>query len=71
MQHIDWLLTYVWEVWLDEIFDKYSLIQLSKLQHVLSNICFDFFFSFCNHNIYILTVTRLFEKFFLEFSILV
>ena len=30
MQHIDWLLTYVWEVWLDEIFDEYSLTQLSK-----------------------------------------
>ena len=24
MQHIDWLLTYVWKLWLGEIFDKYS-----------------------------------------------
>ena len=71
MQHIDCLLTYNWGVWQDEIFDKYSLIQLSKLQHVRVNICFDFFFSFCNHNIYILFVTRLFEKFILEVSILV
>ena len=30
MQHIDWLLTYIWEVWLDETFDKYSQTQLSR-----------------------------------------
>ena len=28
IQHTDWLLTYVWEVWLDEIFDKYSQTQV-------------------------------------------
>ena len=33
MQSIDWLLTYVWEVWLDKIFDKYSQTQSE-------NICF-------------------------------
>ena len=30
MQNIDGLLTYVSEVWLDEIFDKYSQIQALK-----------------------------------------
>ena len=28
------------------------------------NICFDFFFSSCNHDIYILIVTRLFKYVF-------
>ena len=47
MLHIDWLLTHAWEVWLDEIFDKYFLTQLAKIQHVPGNICFNFFFSSC------------------------
>ena len=42
MQHNDWLLTYVWEVWLAEMCDKYTSIQLSK--YVRGNICFDLFF---------------------------
>ena len=29
--------------------------------NICGNICFDFFFSSCNHNIYILIVTRLFK----------
>ena len=32
-----------------------------RQQHVRGNICFYFFFSSCDHNIYILIVTRLFE----------
>ena len=35
-------LTYVWEVWLDEIFDKYPSAQLSKSEYVRGNICFSF-----------------------------
>ena len=30
MQDSDWLLAYVWEVSLDELFNKYSQTQLSK-----------------------------------------
>ena len=57
MQHIDWLLRYVWEVhW-----TKY-LINIPKHSYQSKNTCtvtFFWFFTSCNHNIYILTVTRL------------
>ena len=49
-----------------ETFDwtKY-LINIPKHKYqssnICGNICFDFFFSSCNHNIYILIVTRLFK----------